>query len=74
MSEDVQQGLLNNSIAKAITILNVFSYEKPRLRLKDISAMTGINQATAHRLLNTLKKFNLIEKYNNMLLLQFSIL
>jgi len=69
MSEDVQQGLLNNSIAKAITILNVFSYEKPRLRLKDISVMTGINQATAHRLLTTLKKFNLIEQHEGIYLL-----
>lgn len=59
----VNKELLNNSITKAITILNCFSYENPRLRLKDISAITGINQPTAYRLLNTLKKFNLIEQH-----------
>lgn len=69
MSENDPQGLLNNSIAKAITLLNAFSYEKPRLRLKDISVITGINQATAHRLLNTLKKFNLIEQHDGVYLL-----
>lgn len=69
MSDNVQQGLLNNSIAKAITILNAFSYEKPRLRLKDISLITGINQPTAHRLLTTLKKFNLIEQHEGIYLL-----
>jgi IclR family KDG regulon transcriptional repressor len=59
----VNKELLNNSITKAITILNCFSYESPRLRLKDISAMTGINQPTAYRLLNTLKEFSLIEQH-----------
>jgi DNA-binding IclR family transcriptional regulator len=59
----VNKELLNNSITKAITILNCFSYENPRLRLKDISAITGINQPTAYRLLNTLKEYNLIEQH-----------
>lgn len=54
--------LLNNSIVKAITIINCFSNEKPRLRLKDISSLTGINQPTAYRLLTTMKEFNLIEQ------------
>ena len=53
---------LNNSIVKAVTILNCFTSEKPRMRLKDISAATGINQATAYRILNTLKEFGLIEQ------------
>ena len=62
MKMAVNKELLNNSITKAITILDCFSYEKPRLRLKDISAITGINQPTAYRLLNTLKEFSLIEQ------------
>ena len=57
---------LNSSITKAITLLNCFSYEKPRLRLKDISTLSGINQATAHRMLNTLKEFGLIEQQDGM--------
>jgi len=60
---NINKELLNNSIIKAITILNCFSYDKPRLRLKDISTMTGINQPTAYRLLNTLKECNLIEQH-----------
>ncbi|MDU4961960.1 MAG: IclR family transcriptional regulator [Sporomusaceae bacterium] len=63
MAKEVSKDSLNNSITKAITILDCFSYEKPRLRLKEISALTGINQATAYRMLNTLKEFNLIEQY-----------
>lgn len=64
MSVDINnKDSLNNSVVKAITILNCFSYEKPRLRLKEISMMTGINQATAHRMLNTLKECNLIEQH-----------
>lgn len=50
----------NGSIAKAVTLLNCFSYEKPRLRLKEVSALTGISQPTAYRMLSTLKSFNLI--------------
>lgn len=63
MPNDAGKELLNSSIAKAITILNCFSYEKPRLRLKEISALTGINQATAYRMLNTMKEYNLIEHH-----------
>ena len=62
MPPDMQKEFLNNSIAKAITLLNCFSYEKPRLRLKEISAIAGIGQPTAYRMLNTLKEFNLIEQ------------
>jgi len=61
----VNKELLNNSIIKAVTILNCFSYDKPRLRLKDISTMAEINQPTAYRLLNTLKECNLIEQHEN---------
>jgi IclR family transcriptional regulator, KDG regulon repressor len=62
MTTDTHKEFLNNSIAKAITLLNCFSYEKPRLRLKEISMITGIGQPTAYRMLSTLKEFNLIEQ------------
>lgn len=65
MLNGASKDALNNSIAKAMTILNCFTYEKYSLRLKEISALTGINQATAYRMLNTLKEFNLIEQQNN---------
>ena len=44
MTAEVHKDNVNNSIAKAVTILNAFTYEKPRQRLKDIAALTGINQ------------------------------
>lgn len=62
MPESNEKNSLNNSVAKTITILNCFSYEKPRLRIKEISAMTGISQPTVHRLLNILREFNLTEQ------------
>ena len=62
MPTEKSKDFSNGSIAKAITLLNCFSYEKPRLRLKEISALTGISQPTAHRMLSTLKDFNLIEQ------------
>jgi len=62
MPIDMTKDFLNNSIAKAITLLNCFSCEKPRLRLKELSTLTGISQPTAHRMLSTLKEFNLIEQ------------
>ena len=66
MSTAETKGGLNNSITKAVTLLNCFSYDQPRLRLKEISAMAKINQATAHRMLSTLKENNLIEHHDLM--------
>lgn len=63
MSDDVNKNGLNNSITKAVTLLNSFSLDQPRLRLKEICAATGINQATAYRMLTTLKENNLIEQH-----------
>jgi IclR family KDG regulon transcriptional repressor len=62
MPTDKSKDVSNGSIVKAVTLLNCFSYEKPRLRLKEISAITGISQPTAYRMLSTLKEFNLIEQ------------
>lgn len=62
LTTEVQKDTANNSIAKAVAILNCFSYEKPRLRLKDIVALTGINQTTAFRMLSSLKEFGFIEQ------------
>lgn len=62
-AEDLKSGL-NNSITKAVAVLNCFSCEQPRLRLKEISSMTGINQATAYRMLATLKEAGMIEQHD----------
>lgn len=63
MPQGERQEPLNGSLVKAITILNCFSYERPRLRLKEISTLTGINQATAYRMLLTMREYNLIEHH-----------
>lgn len=55
---------INASIFKAFKILQCFSYERPRLRLKEISQMAGISQPTAYRLLSTMKEINMIEQYD----------
>ena len=52
----------NHSLIKAIAIINSFSNDKPNLRLKDISNLTGISQPTAYRLLATMKDYNLISQ------------
>jgi IclR family KDG regulon transcriptional repressor len=64
----------NNSIVKSIQLLNTFSMEKPRLRLKEISLLTGISQPTAYRMLNTLKQFGLVEQQDNMYSLGLGLL
>lgn len=63
MQEGKRNENLNNSVAKAITILNCFSYEKPRLRVKEISELTELNQPTVCRYLATLKEFGLMEQH-----------
>lgn len=53
---------MNNSLHKSIQILLLFSSERPLLTLKEISDLTGIPKATAHRLLNTLEYNGLIQR------------
>ncbi|SDF70879.1 IclR family transcriptional regulator [Sporomusa acidovorans] len=69
MIDSIPKELLKNSVVKTIVILNCFSFEKPRLRIKEISSMTGISQPTVHRLLNILKQFNLVEQHEELYLL-----
>ena len=44
------------------------------MRLKEISAMTGISQPTAYRMLNTLKQFGLVEQQDSMYALGLGML
>lgn len=60
--ESAQSGSANQSVAKALQILRIFTQQTPRLRLKDISLRTGINQATASRLLATLREYGIVEQ------------
>ncbi len=51
-----------NSVLKAISIMNLFTPDEPRLTLAEISRRLGIPKSTAHNLLNTLLSEGLIEK------------
>lgn len=51
-----------NSVLKAIKILNLFSLDKTRLSLKEVSNQLNLPKSTAHNLLNTLLSEGFIEK------------
>ena len=53
---------MNNSLHKSIQILLLFTSERPLLTLKEISDLTGIPKATAHRFLNTLEYNGIIQR------------
>ncbi|KMO87049.1 IclR family transcriptional regulator [Megasphaera cerevisiae DSM 20462] len=74
MSNNTAGANTNNSIVKAVQLLNTFSMEKPRLRLKEISVMTGISQPTAYRMLSTLKQFGLVEQHGSIYSLGLGLL
>jgi len=54
-----------NSVLKAIDILQVFSANKPRLTLAEISARLGLPKSTTHNLLSTLLSCRFVEKTND---------
>lgn len=53
------------SVLKAFRVMDLFSYERPRLTLAEISRAMGIPKSTAHNLLNTLKSIGMIEKLDD---------
>jgi ribose transport system substrate-binding protein len=50
------------SVARACQLLNCFRGREDVLRLRDVVARTGLNTATAFRILRTLEKYGLIER------------
>ena len=51
-----------DAAAKALELLNVFSFKQRRLSLSDLAARTGIPRATAFRLLSTLEQSGFVAK------------
>jgi DNA-binding IclR family transcriptional regulator len=51
-----------DAAAKALDLLNVFSFKARRLSLSDLAARTGIPRATAFRLLSTLEQSGFVAK------------
>ena len=50
------------SLDKAIAVLKCFTPEKPELKTSEVASKVGIHRVTAHRLLETLAKANLLHK------------
>lgn len=50
------------SLDKAIAVLKCFTPEKPQLKTSEVASKVGIHRVTAHRLLETLSKANLLHK------------
>ncbi|MCK1692183.1 IclR family transcriptional regulator [Bradyrhizobium sp. 145] len=54
--------LFVNSIQKAVSVLNAFTRERPRLTLAAITRLTGLDKSAAQRFLYTLHQLGLIRK------------
>lgn len=57
-----QQGIIVQSIERAIQILNCFTNNTPELTLQAIASELNLNKSTVHGILNTLKHYGLVEQ------------
>lgn len=57
-----QQGIIVQSIERAIQILNCFNTSTPELTLNEIASELNLNKSTVHGILNTLKHYGLVEQ------------
>jgi len=53
------------SLDKAIAVLKCFTAETPELKTSEVASKVGMHRVTAHRLLETLSRENLLHKDNN---------
>ena len=53
------------SLDKAIAVLKCFTPETPELKTSEVASKVGMHRVTAHRLLETLSKANLLHKDTN---------
>ncbi len=58
----MRKSTLNNSIARAVRILNVFTGQRPEIALSEISREVGLHKSTVHRLLASLERAGFIEQ------------
>ncbi|MGI9237352.1 MAG: IclR family transcriptional regulator, partial [Woeseiaceae bacterium] len=47
---------------RALRLLKLFTPEKPELRLAEVSALTGLNKTTTHRLLQALQSEQMLDR------------
>lgn len=50
------------TVAKALSLLNLFSMEQPEIGLSDVARLSGMNKATAYRLLSELQSQGIVEQ------------
>ena len=50
------------TVTKALTLLNVFTAERPEIGLSDMARLSGLNKATVHRLLSELQAQDMVEQ------------
>ncbi len=56
---------MNNSLLKALDLLDVFTTTEPRLPLSEISRRLGLPKSTTHRILSTLHARGFVERLAN---------
>jgi IclR family transcriptional regulator, acetate operon repressor len=53
---------VSSTADKALELLNLFSQSRPELGLSDLSRLSGLDKATAHRMLGVLAKHGFVEQ------------
>ena len=62
---DTDNLILNQSVIKAFTLLNVFTNDKKEWGVRELANKTGYNKSTTYRLLSTLVALNAIQQNEN---------
>ena len=64
-NSEVRDTSINQSVEKAISILNLYSAKELQFTVNEISELAKINKATVIRLCNTLEKAGFIERFHD---------
>ena len=54
-----------NSIEKCLQILSIFSFERPKYSLREISEKLNFNLSTSYRILSTLEEYGYVSRLRN---------
>lgn len=64
-NSEIRDTSINQSVEKAISILNLYSAKELQFTVSEISELAKINKATVIRLCNTLEKAGFIERFHD---------
>lgn len=59
---DIKSRYEVGSVGKALSILSLFTQERPALNVTDVSRLLDVPKSTAHNLLRTLQRFNFVSQ------------